>query len=48
MRNARLDVTSWNPDRKEKHQQPQICGYHSNGRKRRGTEEPLDEGEGEE
>ena len=48
MRNARLDVTSWNQDRKEKHQQPQICGYHSNGRKQRGIEEPLDEGEGEE
>ena len=47
MRNARLDVTSWNPDRKEKHQQPQICVYHYNGRKQRGTEEPLDEGEGE-
>ena len=30
----------------EKYQQPQICTwYHSNGRKRRGTKEPLDEGE---
>ena len=30
----------------EKYQQPQICrGYHSNGRKRRGTKEPFDEGE---
>ena len=27
-------------------QQPQICRwYHSNGRKQRGTKEPLDEGE---
>ena len=40
-------VPSWNQDRREKHQQPQICRwYHSNGRKRRGTKEPLDEGEG--
>ena len=30
----------------EKHQQPQICRwYHSNGRKPRGTKEPLDEDE---
>ena len=34
-------------DRWEKLQQPQICGwYHSNGRKQRGTKQPLDEGEG--
>ena len=40
-------ITSQNQDRQEKHQQPQICRcYHSNGRKWRGTEEPLDEGEG--
>ena len=40
-------VTSWNQDRWEKHQQPQICRwYHFNGRKWRGTKEPLDEGEG--
>ena len=40
-------VTSWNQDRWEKHQQPHVCGwYHSNGRKQRGTKEPLDEGEG--
>ena len=40
-------VTSWNQDCWEKYQQPQICRwYHSNGRKQRGTEEPLDEGEG--
>ena len=40
-------VTSWNQDRWEKHQQPQICRwYHPNVRKWRGTEEPLDEGEG--
>ena len=39
-------VTSWNQDFWEKYQQPQICRwYHSNGRKWRGTEEPLDEGE---
>ena len=25
MRNAGLDVTSWNQDRQEKYQQPQIC-----------------------
>ena len=37
MRNARLDVTSWNQDRKEKHQQPQICGYHFNSRSQRET-----------
>ena len=31
-------VTSWNQDRWEKHQQPQISGwYHSNGRKQRRT-----------
>ena len=46
MRNARLD-TSWNQDRRKKPQQPHICRwYHSNGRKWRGTKEPLDEGEG--
>ena len=34
-------------DRQEKHQQPQIYGwYQSNGRKQRGTKEPLDKGEG--
>ena len=39
-------VTSWNQNRQEKHQQPQICRwYHSNGRKWRETKEPLDEGE---
>ena len=33
----------------EKYQQPQICRwYHYNGRKWRGTKEPLDEGEGAE
>ena len=38
--------TSWNQDCWEKHQQPQICRwYHFNGRKRRRTKEPLDEGE---
>ena len=39
-------VTSWNQDRWEKHQQPQICRwYHTNGRKQRGTKESLDKGE---
>ena len=39
-------VTSWNLDRQEKHQQPQIYRwYHSNGRKQRGTKEPLHKGE---
>ena len=34
-------------DRREKHQQPQVCGwYHSHGRKQRGAKEPLDEVEG--
>ena len=42
-------VTSWNQDRLEKHQEPQICGwYHSNGKKWRGTKEPFDDGEGRE
>ena len=36
-----VNVTCW-----EKYQQPQICRwYHPNGRKLRGTKEPLDEGE---
>ena len=39
---------SWNQDCWEKCQQLQICRYHSNGRKQRGTEEPLDEGKREE
>ena len=44
-----FDWTTHNPHSKnqdcwEKYQQPQIW-YHSNGRKWRGTEEPLDEGE---
>ena len=35
---------SWQVYRWEKHQHHQICGwYHSNGRKQRGTKEPLDE-----
>ena len=39
-------VTSWNQDCQEKYQQPQICGwYHSNGRKRERTKEPLKEDE---
>ena len=38
--------TSWNEDCQEKYQQPQICGwYQFNGRKWRGTKEPLDESE---
>ena len=37
---------SWNQDCLEKYQQIQICRwYHPNGRKRKGTKEPLDEGE---
>ena len=37
--------TSWNQDCQQKHRQPQICRwYHSNGRKQRGTKEPLDKG----
>ena len=49
-RNARAGwVTSWNQDRQEKHEQPQICKwYHANGRKQRGAKEPLEEGEGSE
>ena len=40
-------ITSWNRNCWEKYQQPQICRwYHPNVRKCRGTEEPLDEGEG--
>ena len=36
-------VTCWNQDFWEKHQQPQVCiWYHSNGRKQRGTKEPLE------
>ena len=38
-------ITSWNQDCQEKYQL-QICiWYHSNGRKWRGTKEPLNEGE---
>ena len=38
--------TSWNQDCREKYQSPQICRWHHPyGRKRRGTKEPLDEGE---
>ena len=37
-------VTSWNQDRWEKHQQPQIWWWcHSSGKKWRGTKELLDE-----
>ena len=48
MRNAKLGwVTSWNQDRWEKHQQPQIYRWYlSNDRKWRGTKEPPDVGEG--
>ena len=39
-------LTSWNQDCGEKYQQPQICRwYHFNGKKQRGTKEPLEEGE---
>ena len=42
-------VISWNQDRWETHQQPQIYRwYHSNSRKQRGNKEPLDELEGRE
>ena len=38
--------SSWNQDCQERYQQPQICKwYHCNGRKWRGTQEPLDEGQ---
>ena len=38
--------TSWNQDCREKYQLPQIWRWHHPyGRKRRGTKEPLDEGE---
>ena len=37
--------TSWNQDCGDKYQQPQICQWHHpNGRKGRGTKEPLVEG----
>ena len=40
-------VTSWNQDCWEKYKPLQICRwYHSNGRKQRGTKEPLHEREG--
>ena len=39
-------ITSWNQDCHEKYEQPQICRwYHSNGRKQRGTKQPLDDSE---
>ena len=39
--------TSWNQDCWEKYQEPQVCRwYHLNGRKWRGTKEPIDEEEG--
>ena len=39
-------ITSWNKDCQKKYQQPQICRWcHFNGRKWRGTNKPLDEGE---
>jgi len=39
-------ITSWNQNCWEKYQQPQICRWnHSDGRKWRGTKEPLDESE---
>ena len=41
-------ITSWNQVCRDKCQRPQICRwYHSNGRKWRGTQEPLDESEKE-
>ena len=40
-------ITSWNQDHWEKYQQTQTCSWcdHPYGWKRRGTKEPLDEGE---
>ena len=39
-------ITSWNQDCQEKYQQPHIGRwFHSNGRNRRGTTEPLDGGD---
>ena len=39
-------ITSWNHNLQEKYQQPQIGRWcHPNGRKWRGTKEPLDESE---
>ena len=40
-------ITSWNQDWcREGYQKPRICRWHhTNGRKRRGSEEPLNEGE---
>ena len=41
-----MNQSRWNQHRREKYQQPQICRwYHFNGRKWRGTKEPLVEGE---
>ena len=41
-----LTHLNWDQDCREKYQQPRICRwYHTNGRKQRGTKEPLDEGE---
>ena len=47
MRNAGLEEsTSWNQDCREKYQQTQICRWHHpNGRKWRGTKQPLNESE---
>ena len=49
IRDDRLDeITSWNQDCWEKHQQPHLCRwYHSNAWKQRGTKEFLDESEEE-
>ena len=47
MWNVALDgIISWNQDCREKYQQPQVSRwYYFNGRKWRGTTEPLNEGE---
>ena len=38
-----LTHLNWDQDCREKYQQPRICRwYHTNGRKQRGTKEPLD------
>ena len=47
MQNARLDELQAGIKIVGRNKQPQIWGwYHPNGRKQRGTKEPLDEGEG--
>ena len=42
---SELSLTQYLHTINTQYQQPQICRYHSKGRKWRGTKEPLDEGE---